>query len=90
MNFVNKSLAGGEIKGRVRALGGIGASLLLASDFSGAPASSSCSPGISAKGLTQRLRWVIRNPGTITKDGGLNVILLNRLADLLGMELLEL
>ena len=31
-----------------------------------------------------------QDPGAIAKDGGLNVILSNRLVDLLGMELLEL
>ena len=33
---------------------------------------------------------MMQYPGAIAKDGSLNVILPNRLADLLGMELLKL
>ena len=90
MNFVKRSLAGGGTRGGVEALGRVRASSLLTSDFFGAPASSSYSPGILVGGLTQGLHRVGRDPGAIAKDGGLNVILPNGLADSLGMELLEL
>ena len=42
------------------------------------------------EGLTQRLHRVVQDPGAIAKDGDLNVIFPNRLANLLGMELLKL
>ena len=90
MNLMKRSSEVGGIRGGVGALGGVGASLLPASDLPPwAPASSSCSVG-SMGGLTQGLRWVVRDPGAIAKDGGLNMILLNGLADPLGIELLEL
>ena len=104
MNFVNKFLAEGETRGGVWALEKVGtlgqvgasgevrASLLLALDLLAgpwAPASSSCFVRLS-KGLTQGIRWVIQNSGAIAKDESLNVILLNELADLFSMKLLEL
>ena len=90
MNFVKKFLAGGGTRGGMGALRGGGASLLPTSDLSGAPVCSSCFPKMLAGGLTQGLRRIVRDPGAIAKDGGLNVILSNGLADLFGMELLEL
>ena len=90
MIFVKRFSAGGGTRGRVGALGQIGASLLPASDLLVMPASSSCSPRMLAGGLMQGLRRVVRNLGAIAKDGGLNVIFPNGLADPLGMELLEL
>ena len=85
---MNKFLTGGRTRGGVRALERIEASLLPVSDF--APVSLSCSPGILAEKLMQGLRWVVRDPRVIAKDGGLSVIFSNGLADLLGVELLEL
>ena len=79
---------GRGMRGRVEALGEIGALSLSASDLT--PASSSCSLGILAKRLMQRLRQVMQDPGAIIRDRDLNVILFNRLADLLVMKLLEL
>ena len=90
INFVKKSSAGGGTRGGVGALEGVEASLLPGSDLSGASASSICSPEMSAGGLTKGLRRVVRNPGAIVKNRSLNVILPNGLADLFGMELLEL
>ena len=45
---------------------------------------------MSAERLTEGLRRVVQDFGAITKDGSLNVILLNGLTDPLDMELLEL
>ena len=90
MNLVKRSSEVRRTRGRVGVLGGVGVSLLLTSDLlPWAPTSSSYSVGLTG-GLTQLLRRVVQDPGTIAKDGGLNVILSNKLADLLGMELLEL
>ena len=92
MNFVKRSLVG-RTRGRVIALGEVGASLLSALDPLArpwAPASSSSYPAGLIKVVTQGLRRVARDPGAITKDRSLNVILQDGLADLLGMELLEL
>ena len=76
--------------GGVGALGGIGASLLSTSNLSGARMSLSCSPGMLARRLTQRLRWMVQDLGAIAKDGSLNVIFPNGLADSLSMKLLKL
>ena len=81
---------GGETRGEVGALEGVEALLLLAIDLSGVPASLSCSLGLLVGGLTQRLYWVVQDSRAIAKDGGLNIIFLNGLADLLDMELLKL
>ena len=43
-----------------------------------------------AEELTRGLRWVVQDFGAIVKDGDLNVIFPNGLADPLGVELLEL
>ena len=40
--------------------------------------------------LTQKVYQVVQNFGAIARDGDLNVIFLNGLADPLGIELLEL
>ena len=90
MNFVNRSSVGGRMKSRVGASERVKASLLPVSDVLGALASSSSSPGILVERLTQELCWMLRDLGVIAKDGSLNVIFLNGLADLLGIELLEL
>ena len=90
MNFVKRSLEQGGTRSRVGASGGMGASSLPALDLPSAPAGLFCSPAMSARRLTQGLRQVMQDPGTIAKGGGLNVILPNGLADPLGMELLEL
>ena len=79
-----------ETRGGVEALGGVRALLLPELDLSGASVSSSCFPEMLTGGLTQGLCRIIQNPGAIATDRDLNVILLNELADLLGMELLEL
>ena len=90
MNLVKRSLELSGTRGGVKALGGVEASLLLAFNLlSWAPASSSCSME-STRGLTRGLRRVVRDPGAIAKDRGLNVIFLNGLANPLNMELLEL
>ena len=71
---------------------GIRALLLPASDFPAGPwalASSFYSMELIG-GLMQGLRWVVRDLGTIARDGNLNVILPNRLLDPLDIELLEL
>ena len=99
MNFVNKSLAGREMRGRVEASRRVEvlveASLLLALDlFAGlwAPANSSYfSTGLD-RGLMQGLRQA-QDPGSIAmelKNKECDVVLLNGLADSLGMEFLEL
>ena len=67
---------------------GVKALLLPALDL--APASSSCFPGILAKRLTRGLCQVVQNSGVIAKNGGLNVIFLNGLANLLDMKFLKL
>ena len=90
MNFVKRSLAGKGTRSGVGALEAVGALLLPVLDYSDAPASSSYSPGMSAAGLMQRFRRIVRDPGAIVKDGSLNVILSNGLANPLSMELLEL
>ena len=90
MNLMKRSLKVGGTRGGVGALRGVGASLLSALYLlPWAPASSSCSVGLTG-GLMQGLRQVVQDPGAIAKDGGLNMILSNGLADPLGMELLEL
>ena len=78
------------MKGRVRASRRIRASSLPALDLSGVLASLFCSPEMLARGLTQGFCWVVQDLGVIAKDESLNVILPNRLADPLGMELLEM
>ena len=91
MNFVKKSLMGGETKGGVGASKEIRALLLLALDFLArpwVPVSLSYSIELTKK-LTQGLRWVVQDLEAIAIEG-LNVILSNGLADPLGMELLEL
>ena len=45
---------------------------------------------MSAGRLTQELRQVMQNSEAITKDGGLNIIFPNMLADSLDIKLLEL
>ena len=67
MNFVKRSLVGGGTRDGVGPLGGVGASSLPASDLFGAPASSSCFPGMSAGRLTQGLHQIMRDPGAIAK-----------------------
>ena len=67
MNFVKRSLAGRGIRGRVGALGEVGALLLLALDLLGVLASSFSSPEMLARGLTQGLCWVVRDPRAIAK-----------------------
>ena len=92
MNFVKRSLVGGTKSG-VIALGGVRALLLPALDPLAGPwasASLFSSPARLTEVVIRGLWLVARDPGAITKDGGLNVILPNRLADPLGMELLEL
>ena len=90
MNFMKRSLEGGEMRGRVGASRGVGTSLLPVLDLPPwAPASSSCSMGLIER-LTQGLRQVVGDSGAIAKDRDLNIILPNGLADPLGMELLEL
>ena len=78
------------MRGGVEALGGVKASWLLALDLPSAPAGSFCSLKTSSGGLMRGLCWVVQDPGGIAKDRSLNVIFPNRLANLLGMELLEL
>ena len=87
MNFVKRFLVGGGTKDRVEASRRVGALLLPVLDL--ALASLSYFLGMSVGKLMQRLCRVMQNPGTIAIKG-LNVIFLNRLADPLGMELLEL
>ena len=67
MNLVKRSLEVGGARGGVEASGGVGVSLLPALDLPGAPASSSCSSGMSAGGLMQELCWVVRDPRAIAK-----------------------
>ena len=90
---MNRSLAGRGTRSRVGALKRVEALLLLASDFLAepwAPANSSCFLMRLAIRLTQKLYQVVWDFRTIAKDGDLNEIFLNELADLLNMELLEL
>ena len=88
MNFVNKFLARKKTRNRVEISKRIEALLLSVLDLT--LASLSCSPGILAKKLMQELHQVVRDLRIIAKNGSLNVILPNRLADLLDMEFLEL
>ena len=88
MNFVNRFLTGGETRDRMGALREIRASLLPASDF--APASLSCSLGMSDRGLTQGLCRLVQDLKAIAKERSLNVTFPNGLADPLDMKLLEL
>ena len=75
---------GGGTRDGVGAFAEVGASLLPVLDLlPWAPASSSCFVG-SAERLTRGLRRVVRDPGAIVKDGSLNVIFSNGLADPLG------
>ena len=73
MNLVKRSLVEGEIKSGIRAFGEVralvGASLLLALNSKTRlwPASSSCFPVESARGLTQRLGQV-QDPGAIAME----------------------
>ena len=71
MNFVKKSLARGEIRGKVGILEKVRASSLLASDFIGVLASSSHSIKLNRE-LSQELRQVVLDPGIIVKDRSLN------------------
>ena len=87
MNFVKRSLEGGGIKSRVEVLGEVKALLLPALDLTST--SLSCSPGMLAGELTQRLRWVVQNLGAIVIKG-LNMILSNKLADPLDIELFRI
>ena len=88
INFVNRSLAEGETKGGLEASGEIGALLLQVLDL--ILASLFCSPEMLAGGLTQKLCLVVQDPGAIARDGGLNMIFLNKLANSLGIKLLKL
>ena len=99
MNFVNRFSAGGGTRGGIRASGKIGALVetllfpvldLLAGPW--ALVSSSCFPVRLGEGLTGGLRQA-QNPGAIAtelKNKECNAILPNGLANLLGIELLEL
>ena len=90
MNLVKRSLKVGGTRGEIGALGEIKASLLTALNLPlWVLASLSCFMGLTG-GLTRELYWVVRGLGAIAKDGGLNVILPNGLADPLDIELLEL
>ena len=95
MNMVKRSLEVGGTKGGVEASGGVGPSvrvlLLLALDFFAehwAPASSSSSPVGLTKVLTQKSgKLKILEP---LQRFDCDIVYLNGLVDLLGMELLEL
>ena len=92
MNFIKKPLVERKIRGGIGALGRVGASPLPILDFSTWPwplANLSYFPVGLAEKLTWKLQqiWDLR---AITKDGNLNVILPNKLADRLDMKLLEL
>ena len=92
MNFVKSSMVGG-MRGRVIATGRVKASLLPGLNLLARPwalASSSSFLAESTGVVTQGLRQVAQDLEAIAKDGSLNVILPNGLADPLGMELLEL
>ena len=84
---MKKSLEKRGTRGGIRNSGGVRALLLLASDL--VPASLSCFLGMSTRELMQGLRQAVQDPWAIAMKG-LNMILLNGLADPLGMELLEL
>ena len=88
MNFMNKSLAEGKKRGKMGALGKIRALLLLVLDL--VLAGSFFSLEMSVGRLIQKFRQVVQDFGAIAMDRGLNIIFLNKLADLLGIELLEL
>ena len=88
MNFVKKFLVRGGTRGKMGALEGIGDLLLLASDL--APANLSCSLEMLAGGLTKGSAGWCKILELFAKNGDLNVIFLNRLADPLGVELLKL
>ena len=88
---MKRSLAERELRGRVGALRGIEASSLSASNLEPEIlASSSYFLRILAKKLTQKLRQVVQNLRVIVKNRDLNVFFLNKLANPLGIELLEL
>ena len=88
MNFIKKSLVRGRTRGKVGALEKIRASSLPVLNL--VPASPSSSPMISAVELTQKLCQMVQDPEAIVKNRGLNMIFSNRLADLLGIDFLEL
>ena len=79
---------GGEIRDGVGVSRGVRVLSLLVLDL--VPASLSCSLEILARELTQGFCQIMRNLGAIVKDRGLNKIFPSRLADFLGIELLEL
>ena len=92
MNFVHRYLAEEGMRDRVGTSEEIEASLLPVLDLLAeplTPASSSCSVGLFGR-LMQRLRRVVQDSGVIVRDGVLIVILPNKLADPLDMQLLEL
>ena len=91
-NFVKRSLEEGGIKDGIGVSGEVRALLLSTSDLppgSWAPTSSSCFVE-SNRRLIQELQLVMQDLSAIAKDKNLNVILLNGLADLLGVKFLEL
>ena len=78
-------------KSRMRVLKGVGTLFLLVLDLLSkiwAPASSSCSLKILVRRLTQKLCRVKQDLRAIVIEG-FNVILLNKLANPLGMKLLK-
>ena len=87
IDFVNRSLAGEGTRGGVGDSEGVGALLLLVLNL--APASSSCFLEMLAGGLTQELCRVVQDLRAIAKDGDLNVIFPNDLADPFSVELLK-
>ena len=89
---MNRFLVGRRTRSGVRLSRVVKALLLPALDLpatSWAPASSSCSMGLIGE-LTQGFCWVIQDTRVIAKDESLNMLLPNRLADLLGIELLKI
>lgn len=72
----------------MRALGKVWALLLLAFDLVATQISLSCFPEMLVRRLTQEFHQVL-DFGIIAKDGDLSVIFSNKLANLLGIKLLE-
>ena len=88
MSFVNRSSTKKKTRSGIEALRKIKALSLPELDL--APASLSYLLEMLAERLMQRLRRVVQDLSAITKNGDLNVIISNGLANMLDIELLKL
>ena len=88
MNLMNRFLIGGKTRGGMGASKRVKTLSLPTSDIltgTWLPISLSCSLiGLIGR-LTQELRQMVQDPGAIAKNGDLNIIFLNKLANLLSI-----